>query len=352
MATSSSSLRKAGLLKNQMAEPSITLACRNYDGTNAIIRGALRPQGIDLQVNEVNDVVKMFSGMFKGEYDVAEMSLAEMIYYLTRDQCDFIGIPVFPSRLFRHSFMLCNETAGIRGPEDLTGKKIGGLRWVQTAFIWLRGMLVEEHNLSAKDMGWYVSALHHWHGNGPEEKITPRDGSVVKILTVEGCDEYEMSCRALVDGKIDVLMTTENRKYDWLAADPRVRPLFPNVREAERSYYKKTGIIPIMHVLVARRSVVEQYPQLPAKLFELFSQAKKVGREWMRSVPSLNLAWKNQYIDDERAVFDGRDPWAYGLKANFAALTKFLSYCDAQGISATPITPYDLFAPSTWELNE
>ena len=133
-----------------MADPSITLACRNYDGTNAIIRGALRPQGMDLQVKEVNDVVKMFSGMFRGEYDVAEMSLAEMIYYLTRDRCDFIGIPVFPSRLFRHSFMLSNRMAGVCGPGDLTGKKIGGLRWVQTAFIWLRGMLVDEHNLSAR----------------------------------------------------------------------------------------------------------------------------------------------------------------------------------------------------------
>ena len=335
-----------------MADRSITLACRNYDGTNAIIRGALRPQGIDLQVNEVNDVVKMFSGMFKGEYDVAEMSLAEMIYYLSRDQCDFIGIPVFPSRLFRHSFMLFNRTAGICGPEDLTGKKIGGLRWVQTAFIWLRGMLVDEYNLSAKDTDWYVSALHHWHENGSEEKIMPRDGSIIRHLQGEGKDEYEMSCRALVEGKIDVLMTTENRKYDSLAEDPRVSPFFTNVREAEVGYYRKTGIIPIMHVLVARRSVVERYPELPAKVFELFCCSKKLAREWIRSVPSLNLAWKNQYLDEERAFFDGRDPWAYGLKANFAALTKFVSYCDAQGISAKPITPYDLFVPSTWELSE
>ncbi|HEU4341160.1 MAG TPA: ABC transporter substrate-binding protein, partial [Candidatus Binatia bacterium] len=91
-----------------MAGDPVTLACRNYDGTNAIIRGAVRPRGVNLQVNEVNDVVQMFSAMFKGGYDVSEMSLAELVYYLTRDRCDFIGIPVFPSRLFRHSFMLCN----------------------------------------------------------------------------------------------------------------------------------------------------------------------------------------------------------------------------------------------------
>jgi 4,5-dihydroxyphthalate decarboxylase len=248
--------------------------------------------------------------------------------------------------------MLCNGTAGIRGPEDLTGKKIGALRWVQTAFIWLRGMLVDEYNLSAKDTDWYVSAVHHWHENGSEEKIMPRDGSVVKILTGEGADEYEMSCRALFDGKIDVLMTTENRKYDVLAEDARVHPLFTQAREAEAAYYKKTGIIPIMHVLVMRRSIAERYPEMPQRFFELFCQSKKLGGDWIRSVPSLMMAWKNQYLDEERALFEGLDPWAYGLKANFAALTKFLSYCNAQGISARSITPYDLFAPSTWELSE
>ncbi len=335
-----------------MADAPITLACRNYDGTNAILRGALRPEGINLQANEVNDVVRMFSGMFNGEYDVSEMSLAEMIYYLTRDQCDFIGIPVFPSRLFRHSFMLCNASAGIRGPEDLTGRRICGLRWVQTAFIWLRGMLVEEHNLSAKDAQWYVSALHHWHESSSEEKITPRDGSVINMLEGEGSDEYEMNCRALIDGKIDVLMTTENRKYDLLAGDPRVRPVFGHARQAEVDYYTKTGIIPIMHVLVMRQSIVERYPELPHQLFELFCKAKKLGHDWIRSVPSLSMAWKNHYLDEERKIFENRDPWAYGLKANFAALAKFLSYCDAQGISARQITPHDLFVPSTWELSE
>jgi hypothetical protein len=95
--------------------------------------------------------------------------------------------------------MLCNNSAGIRGPQDLTGKRIGGLRWVQTAFIWLRGMLVEDYKLPARDTRWYVSALHHWHENEAKESITPRDGSIIEQLTGEGTDEYEMSCRALVD---------------------------------------------------------------------------------------------------------------------------------------------------------
>ena len=335
-----------------MADRPISLACRNYDGTTAILRQQLRIPGFNLQVNEINDIPKMFSGMFNGAYDIAEMSLAEMVYYLTRDRCDFIGIPVFPSRLFRHSFMLCNRFSGIKGPEDLTGKKIGGLRWVQTAFIWLRGMLAEEHNLSARDTQWYVSALHHWSEHGAEEAITPRDGSTVQRLAGEGDDEYDMSCRALLNGRIDMLMTTENRKYDVLAGDARVRPLFNDSRGAEAAYYKKTGIMPIMHVVVLRRSLIEVQPELPKKLFELFCQSKKLGRDWLASVPSLTLAWKNHYLDEELSMFEGRDPWAYGLQQNFATLSKFLHYCDAQGISARSLTPYEIFAPSTWELSE
>lgn len=117
MATSLSSLNKAGRLKNQKwpTLPSRLPAATTTAPTLSFAGGFTFKAY--LQVNEVNDVVKMFSGMFKGEYDISEMSLAEMIYYLTRDQCDFIGIPVFPSRLFRHSFMLCNGMAGNAGRE-------------------------------------------------------------------------------------------------------------------------------------------------------------------------------------------------------------------------------------------
>ncbi len=295
--------------------------------------------------------MKMFGEMFKGRYDASEMSLAELIYYLTRDRCDFIGIPVFPSRLFRHSFMFCNRSSGIQGPENLNGKKIGALRWVQTAFIWLRGMLADEYQVSPKEIQWFVSALHHWHEDGAEPDIAPRDGSVIKYFSGGGSDEYDVNCRALIEGAVDVLMTTENRKYDLLEAEPKVRRLFNDARTAEADYFKKNGFLPIMHVLVVRRSLVERHPELAKKLFEIFCRAKKIGREWIQSTPSLTMAWKNHYLEQEQDIFNG-DPWRYGLETNFAVLSKFLSYCYRQGISSRKISPHELFAPTTWELSE
>ena len=330
----------------------ITLACRNYDGTSAIVRGVIRPAGIDLRVLEMNNTERMFRAMFRGELDVSEMSLAELVYYHSRDHCDFIGIPVFPSRLFRHGFIFCNTSSQISDPRFLNGKKIGFLRWVQTAHVWIRGMLIEEYGISPEKTGWYVSAIHHWEDGDSTGDITPRDGSVINRLHWRGEDGYERTCLALMEGGLDALAITENESYrKFLAGDRNIKRLFENYREAEASYFRKNKIIPIMHVLVAQKSVVEQHPDLPVKLFELFSESKKIGKDWLKNIPSLVMAWNNHYLEEEQEIF-GEDPWAYGLEKNSPVLTKFLSYCHAQGISARNIDPRDLFVPSTWHLRE
>lgn len=332
-----------------MPVPKVTLACRHYDGTSALVRGLIQPPGYQLQVIEMKNVASMFAGMFQGRYDVSEMSLAELVYYVSRGQNDFTGIPVFPSRYFRHGFILYNADSDIEGPEDLSGKRIGFLRWVQTAAIWIRGTLIDEYGVSPRETKWYVASLHHWHEAEKDAPIQPRDGSIIRRL--EGSvDPHETIIQALKEGRIDALGTTENELFSRLA-DAGVRKLFPHSREVESRYFRKTKIYPIMHAIVIRNAVVKQYPDLPRQLFELFSQAKNMGRDWLRSVPSLGVAWKNDYIEEESQTF-GCDPWAYGIKPNEHVLSRFLKYCHDEGISAKEVSPRDLFFPSTWELVE
>ena len=121
----------------------IRLASRAYDGTLPILRGQMTIPGFEFDITETEDVPGMFAGMYKGQYDVSEMSLGELISYTSRGKADFVAIPVFPSRMFRHGFIFCRKDSGINQPSDLSGRKIGFLRWVQTAAIWMRGMLVD-----------------------------------------------------------------------------------------------------------------------------------------------------------------------------------------------------------------
>jgi len=166
-----------------------------------------------------------------------------------------------------------------------------------------------------------------------------------------GKSVYEDSYLALSKGEIDGLGITENQLLH-IQGDKSIRRVFENYKEAEASYFRKTGIFHIMHVLTVRKSIVEQHPDLAGKLFKLFSQSKEWAQEWLRTVPSLGgIVWKNQYLAEEREIFQG-DPWAYGLEKNRRVIEKFLSYCYAQGISARELSPEDIFVPSTWGLTE
>jgi 4,5-dihydroxyphthalate decarboxylase len=330
-----------------MPNDKITLACRNYDRTQAIIRGLVKADGFDLQVTEMTDVPKMFTAFFRGEYDASEMSLAELVYYTSRGQNDFIGIPVFPSKMFRHSFIFCNGSSGIRSPADLEGKKIAFPRLVQTACIWIRGTLVKEYQISAKNTGWYATALHHWDA---KEEVQPRDGSTVHWLEKRGKDDNETVESALLEGKIDALGTAQIPS-PFIQGDRRIKRLFENYREEEASYFTKTKIFPIMHTLAVRKSAVEKHPDLPRELFRVFARSRRWAKEWLQMDPSLQIVWKNHYLNQERELFK-EDPWAYGLEKNAHVINKFLSYCYDLGLSEKALTPRELFHPSTWDLAE
>jgi 4,5-dihydroxyphthalate decarboxylase len=334
-----------------MSSPTkIRLASRAYDGTLPILRGQMKIPGFQFEITETEDVPGMFAGMFKGQYDIAEMSLGELIYYTSRAKADFVAVPVFPSRMFRHGFIFVRKNSGIGKPADLNGKKLGFLRWVQTAAIWMRGMLIDEYGVSAKDSQWYVAAMHHWDDYDPGATVEPRDGTVIRMIENSEKNASERACRALFDEQVDALGVTESQLASLLA-DASVRRLFDNAREVEANYFHNSRILPIMHVLALQKHVVERHPELPVQLFRLYTEAKRWAQRWRRAIPSLVEAWPNHYLAEEKEIFK-TDPWAYGLEANRHVLEKFLVYCDAQGITARRIAPEEIFFPSTLKLVE
>lgn len=327
----------------------VSLASRPYDGIMPIVRGEASIPNVEIRPTLDYNVPRVFGMLFRGEVDVSEMSLAELIYYTSRGKADFVAVPVFPSRVFRHSFFFCNPRSGIGGPRDLNGRKLGFQRWVQTAGVWMRGTLVDEYGVSPAETQWFVSSTHHWE-DGSEEEVTPRDGSVIRRYSTAPREGLEASCAALLDGEVDVIGITENQA-PVLLADGRPRRLFEDYKAAEEAYYRRTGIFPIMHLLAMRKSLAAQYPDLPAELFHLFSQSKRLAYSSAGRLPSWSLAWKDRYLEEERATFRG-DLWPFGLEANRHVLETFIGYCWREGIAGRQVTAEELFAPSTRGLTE
>jgi 4,5-dihydroxyphthalate decarboxylase len=327
----------------------VRLVSRSYDGVLPVLRGQVQIPGVTFEITETEDVAAMFAAMFKGHYDVGEMSLGELIYYTSRGKADFVAIPVFPSRMFRHGFIFCRKDAAIEKPADLNGKKIGFLRWVQTAAIWMRGTLIDDYGVSPQASQWCVASMHHWDDADPGAGVEPRDGSTIHLIGGTGSTSNR-ACRALFDGEVDALGVTESQ-LEMLGANPSVRRLFDNPRDIEARYYQATRILPIMHVMALRRDLVEAHPELPAQLFRLYCEAKRWAQRWRRTIPSLVEAWPNDNLRQEARIFQS-DPWAYGLEANRHVLDKFLGYCHAQGVSARSLSAAELFHPSTLGLTE
>jgi len=322
----------------------IKLACRRSDRTAAILNGEVKISGIDLLPLGVSDGQKLFSGINTGEYDAGEFSFAELVHNIAQDRTDILGIPVFPTRAFRHGFIFYNTRSPIEGRKDLRGKKIGFRQWIETASVWIRGTLLDEYAISPSDATWHTVSMHHWE-SGDAEKHNSLGDFQIHWLEKCGRNPGESAEMALLDGRIDVLGTVPAPAS---LKDGRVKRLFEFYKDVEMAYFKSTAVFPIMHLVVVRTSLVERFPNLPEKLFKLFVDSKK---SYYRAHRELPRVWPNCELSEERELFNG-DPWTYGLAANTNVVSKFLTYCHSQGISNRELTPEDLFFQSTFHLKE
>ncbi len=319
------------------------LATRPYDGVLALLRGAVNIPGVELQTAEMLSVA-MFTDFHRGQYDVSEMSLAESVYYISHGRRDFTCLPVFPSRYFRHGYWFLNRASGIDAARPIEGQRIGFQRWVQTAGVWMRGQLRDEHGVVPAANEWYVASVHHWDEG--ESKVEPRDGSEIRIFGNGVTPENAHT--ALADRRVDLMGTTEIRLPQFMA-DPRLGRFYPDYRKVEAQSYAKTGIFPIMHLVAMRSHIAEAHAELPAELFKAFVDAKAIARQHAAALPSHTLAWRPAYVEEEAATF-GTDPWRHGLESNRKVIETFIGYCYDQGIAARRIEPEELFHPSTWHL--
>ena len=285
---------------------------------------------------------QLFLRAFQGqEYDVCELSLSSYLLSVSRGDNAYLALPVFPSRLFRHSAIYLNSAAGIAKPADLIGKRIGVPEYQMTAALWARGLLDDEYGVAPAAMTWFRGGLHQ---PGRVEKIALRLPPSIAISDIgEGATLNVM----LRDGALDALMTAR-APLAFLEGDPSVIRLFPDYRRTERDYYARTGVFPIMHVLGLRRTLAEQHPWLANAVCDAFRQAKDMAVAAFSDVSALRvtLPWFAAELEETRAMM-GEDFWPYGVEANLPTLVKLLDYAFRHGTTARRLALDEVFAPST-----
>ena len=327
-----------------MSKLRLSLGCWNYDRTRALLEGRIQPDGIDLTYLDMPVEETFFRMLRHQEFDVAEMSLSSYTVSLFREQKNFIAIPVFPSRFFRHSCIYVNTKSGIKEPKDLIGKRIGNPEYQMTAPVWIRGILQDEYGVPC-DSPTYLTG-------GEEEPNRPEK---LKLdlppnIKVQPIGERDTLAAMLRDGTIDGFYTARMPSTYKAGGMGNVRRLFEDYMEVEQAYYRKTKIFPIMHTVAIRRSLYEQYPWIAMSLYKAFVLAQRETYEDLYVTAALKamLPWLTKHVEDARALM-GDDYWPYGLAPNRAALATFLRYHHEQGLSKKRLAPEELFARETLE---
>jgi 4,5-dihydroxyphthalate decarboxylase len=270
-------------------------------------------------------------------HEASELSLSEFICRLAADQCPFVAIPVFPSRVFRHSFIFINTKSGIRVPKDLEGKRIGTLLYTATALVYMRALLQHDYGVDLSSIHWIEGDLQK-PGHHSESMAMP----LLRPARIEPNGADKGLIKLLEDGEIDALFSPA--VPNSLGQHPNVARLFTNYREVEMDYFRRTQIFPIMHLVAIRRDVYEKHPFVAGSLYKAFCQAKDLalGKLLRRGASMSMLPWARSEAESMQTLF-GRDIWPYGIEPNRSTLEAFVHYLSEQAMIKHPPKIDDIF---------
>jgi 4,5-dihydroxyphthalate decarboxylase len=318
------------------ARLNLTLATADYDHVRDLVHGVVRPTGIALTAFALQ-IEEIFFRFTKNlEWDVSEMSFAKFTSLTAQGDAPMIGLPVFPSRVFRQSAIYVRSDRGIRTAKDLVGKTVGIPEWAQSAGIYARGFLSETYGVDLKSIRWVQAGVNQ---PGRVEKVALNLPAGVRY---EARPDKSLS-GMLEAGEVDAAITARVPASFAARKHPIVR-LFPDFRAEEARYFKSTGIFPIMHLMVMRRAAFERYPWIAMNLYKAFDEAKQRSLERVRDLTATRvpLPWCPTLAEEFDEVF-GEDPFPYGLEANRVTLDAFCRFAHDQGLTARRITVDELF---------
>jgi 4,5-dihydroxyphthalate decarboxylase len=314
----------------------LTLAVCDYEHVREIAQGLVRADGITLTpliFPSIEEITFRFTKSL--EWDISELSFGKYISLTSQGNAPMIAIPVFPSRVHRHSAIYVRSDRGIRTAKDLEGKSVGIPEWAQTAGIYVRGMLAEDQGVDLAKIRWLQAGVNE---PGRAEKVELKLPSGIAYQARPDASLSSM----LASGEVDAVITA--RAPAAFAEGGAVARLYPNYRAEEERFFKKTGIFPIMHLITMRRTAFEQHPWIAMNLYKMFDEAKRRCFNRLRdfTCARIPLPWAAA-IADEIAAGYGPDPFPYGIEESRPTLEAFCRYANDQGVTHRRMTVDDLF---------
>lgn len=294
-----------------------------YGYTSGIKDGSVASPRIAFEFDEVRPVFDAFPRTVRGmEFHVSELATATYL------QAHAVGkplllLPVGVLSRFHHASVIHHVDRGVRSPADLAGRRVAVRSYMQTTVVWTRGILQTEYGLDPATVTW----------------VTMEDGHLSEFLEPPNAVRAapgKSIASMLLTGEVDAAIVGRERPND-----PLVQELIPDSAHAEHEWYERTGVLPINHMLVVQRGLVDEHPWLIDELYALFRRCRAGYLEELATLGGTTT-------DDRfrRGLLErGIDPVPFGVEAVRPALEMMVEFCVAQGLIPRGFTIDELFDP-------
>ncbi len=321
-----------------MSKLPLTLAISHYDHVTELVTGRVPVEGVELTALNLQIEEIFFRQFNYRDFDVSEVSMGKYCSLVSQGNSPLVAIPVFPSRVARHSSIYIRRDGPVKKPQDLAGKRIGIPEWAQTASVYSRGFIQHQYGIDLKSIHWIQAGVDQ-PGRLEKVKLKLPDG-----IRYESRPDKSLG-GMLISGEIDAALSA-HPPLCFDQGHPNVGRLFEDYLDIEMKYVKETGIYPIMHTVAFRREIVEKHPWVAANLFKAFDEARRISVERALACTSsaLPLPWGYEFAKRMQAVV-GNDLMPYGVEANRTTLDAFLQYAFEQGVCHRRLQPEELFPP-------
>ena len=266
----------------------------------ALRSGEVAPEGLELEFVDVEPTNRAFAPMLReGRYDISEMAITVFLQAVEVGKPVWL-LPVVAVGGFHHGSIYCNPATGVSAPGDLAGRRVGVRAYSQTTGLYVRGVLAEEHGVSADGITWVTTEGSHVAEYEDPANVERSDESLVGLLE---------------RGEIDAAILGPGRE-----PTPWCVPLIPDAATVGEAWGTRHGLIPINHMVCVGPAIAES-AELTAGLTSAFRRAYDAAATPPGAAITL-----------DRGVIESRIAFALGLAR-------------AQGLVSADLDIPAMFAP-------
>jgi 4,5-dihydroxyphthalate decarboxylase len=232
----------------------------DHPGTAALKNGTVKSDSVAFDFADYSPAHKGFKPMVReAAFDVSELAIVTYLMAKSFGK-PMVLLPNVVVARSQHGYALYNARHGTLKPADLNGKRVGIRSFTTTTGAWLRGILANDYGVDLDSIDWVTFEDAHVAEFKDTTKRAPAGKQVVQML---------------IDGELDAVLGEK-------VEHPDLKPLFADVAAEEKSWFEKTRVKPINHMVVVSQNLSDTDPDAVREVHRLLeaSAAASPAAPW------------------------------------------------------------------------